>query len=225
MKTNKVLLKLGIPLVGLAVGAIVLLIVFFILGSWWSSPPSVLGFSVFGLDEGPEQPIDFPHVVHVQGVGLDCQFCHRTASTSEAAGIPPVQQCMFCHSVITGGDNAEIAKLRDAFFGTTTAEGEKVPPQPINWVRVHRLPDHVQFVHEVHIGLFTDLEGDRPAQLEVRARASQEGISLMQAACSTCHGDVGSMVRVEQVRNLKMRDCVDCHRANNAPTDCSTCHY
>ena len=215
MKSNKVLLKLGVPLVGLAVGAIVLLTVFFILGSWWSSPPSVLGFSVFGLDEGPEQPIAFPHVVHVQGVGLDCQFCHRTASTSEAAGIPAVQQCMFCHTVITGGDNAEIAKLLDAF----------ATQEPINWVRVHRLPDHVQFVHEVHIRLFTDLEGDSPAQLEVRARASQEGISLMQAACSTCHGDVGSMVKVEQVRNLKMRDCVDCHRANNAPTDCATCHY
>ena len=189
MSNNKVLLKIGISLAGLAGGALVALIAFFIINSWWSSPPSLFGFSVLGLGDSVEQPIAFPHTVHVQDVGLDCQFCHRTASTSEAAGIPAVQQCMFCHTVITGDGSPEIAKLVDAF-----ASGE-----PIDWVRVHRLPDHVQFLHEPHI---------------------QAGFS-----CSTCHGDVGSMVEVQQVRNLKMRDCVDCHRSLNAPTDCSTCHY
>ena len=132
--------------------------------------------------------------MHVQQVGLDCQFCHRTASTSEAAGIPAVEQCQFCHAPLridgsgTGGrkESAEIQKVVNA-------------TEPIDWVRVHRLPDHVQFIHEPHIRAGFD--------------------------CSTCHGDVGSMERVRQVRNLKMRDCVDCHRANNAPTDCATCHY
>ena len=213
MGINNTLLKIAIPLTGLAVGAVVLLVGIFLLNSWWSSPPSVFGFSVLNLGAGPEQPIAFPHTVHVQQVGLDCQFCHRTVSTAEAAGIPAVQQCLFCHDLgrIDGSEfdsegrkvpdtaNAEIVKLQGAFYGRTLEDGTREPPQPINWVRVHRLPDHVQFIHEPHI---------------------QAGFT-----CSTCHGDVETMERVEQVRNLKMRDCVDCHRANNAPTDCATCHY
>jgi hypothetical protein len=197
MRTNSLAIKIAISAIGLTLGIIVLLIALFFIRSWWSTPPAVLGFA-----EGPEQPIAFPHTVHVQQAGLDCQFCHRTVSTDEAAGIPAVQQCLFCHDFmrIDGSQSAsataegEIAKLRAAFYG---ANGEE--PAPINWVRVHRLPDSVQFVHSPHI---------------------QAGVS-----CSTCHGDVGSMEVVKQVRNLKMRDCVDCHRQNNVATDCTTCHY
>ena len=153
---------------------------------------------MLGFGEGPEQPIAFPHTVHVNTAGLDCQFCHRTVATEEAAGIPAVAQCRFCHDFdrITGTNSAsataeeEIAKLIGELGGE---------PGPVDWVRVHRLPDHVQFVHAPHI---------------------QQGLS-----CSTCHGDIASMEVVRQVRNLKMRDCVDCHRDNGAPTDCTTCHY
>jgi hypothetical protein len=213
MGANKTLLKIAVPLTGLAVGALVLLVGFFLFSSWWSSPPTPFGFTILNLGTGPEQPIDFPHTVHVQEVGLDCQFCHRTASAEEAAGIPAVQQCLFCHDFgrIDGSEfdssgnkvadtaKPEIVKLQEAFYGGTLEDGSELPPEPIDWVRVHRLPDHVQFLHQPHI---------------------QAGFS-----CSTCHGDVGSMEQVKQVRNLKMRDCVDCHRANNAPTDCTTCHY
>ena len=191
------LLKITIGVGVLAMIAAGVFVGYVVLKSWWSLPPSLLGF-----DEGPTQPIAFPHTVHVQEAGLDCQFCHRTASKEEAAGVPAVQQCMFCHDFlrIDGSKSesptaqSEIAKLRGYYHGV----GEE-PPKPINWVRVHRLPDHVQFLHTPHI---------------------QAGFT-----CSTCHGDIGSMVKVKQVRNLKMRDCVDCHRNNNAPTDCSTCHY
>ena len=92
----------------------------------------------------------------------------------------------------------EIKKLRDAF-----SDGDA-----IDWLRVHRVPDHVHFVHEAHIKFFSERDG---------VEAS--------AVCSTCHGDVGSMEKVRQVRTLKMSDCVDCHRDNGAPTDCTTCHY
>jgi hypothetical protein len=182
--------KIAIPAAGLLVAVVVALIVYFVLQSWWSQPPAVLGFG-----SGPEQPIAFPHTTHVTVDGLDCQFCHRTVATDEAASVPAVGQCLFCHgdgdlgkidgSLISADAQAELAKLLDG--------------DVINWTRVHRLPDSVQFVHSPHI---------------------QAGF-----ACSTCHGDVGSMEVVEQVRNLKMRDCVDCHRQNNAPTDCTTCHY
>ena len=189
---NNTVIKIMVPAIGLSIAVVVALVGYFILSAWWAQPPAVLGFG-----DGPDQPIAFPHVTHVSQAGIDCQFCHRTVSTEEAAGIPAVAQCQFCHDFgrIDGSESdsntaqAEIAKLFD----------EQGFPQAINWTRVHRLPDHVQFVHAPHI---------------------QNGIS-----CSTCHGDVGSMQVVEQVRNLKMRDCVDCHRDNNAPTDCTTCHF
>jgi hypothetical protein len=189
---NSTLVKIMIPVIGLMVALITAVVGYFVFQSWWSQPPAVLGFG-----DGPTQPIAFPHTTHVTEAGIDCQFCHRTVSTDEAASIPAVAQCQFCHDFgkIDGSastsDTAqtEIAKLFD----------EAGNAQAINWVRVHRVPDHVQFVHAPHI---------------------QNGVS-----CSTCHGDIGSMEVVEQVRNLKMRDCVDCHRDNNAPTDCATCHY
>lgn len=186
-------IKIIVPSIGLALAIVLALIGYFVIQAWWSQPPAVLGFG-----DGPEQPIAFPHTVHVNTAGLDCQFCHRTVSTDEAAGVPAVAQCQFCHDFdrITGANSSspsaqeEIAKLIGELGGV---------PDPVNWVRVHRMPDHVQFVHAPHI---------------------QQGF-----ACSTCHGDIASMQVVEQVRNLKMRDCVDCHRENNAPTDCTTCHY
>ncbi len=135
----------------------------------------------------PRQPIDFPHTLH-SALIPDCTFCHRTAHTEAAAGLPALQQCMFCHQV-AGREREEVQKLLAAWD-----DGET-----IDWVRVHQVPDHVQFVHEAHIRAGFD--------------------------CSTCHGAVQEMERVRQVRDLRMDDCVACHQENNAPTDCTTCHY
>lgn len=181
--------KILVPIVGLGIGIIVVLAAVFFTRAVFSTP-----FQVFGMGAGPDQPIDFPHDVHVEKVGIECTFCHRTVDTQKAAGIPAIEQCMFCHKDLGNdqfikADSEELDKLRN-YFETGT---------PIDWERVHRLADHVQFVHEAHINA---------------------GIT-----CSTCHGDVGGMQKVEQVRDLKMGDCVDCHRANNAPTDCAACHY
>lgn len=172
-----------------AVGLLVVGAIVFFLGNAWFGLP-------VGAD-GPEQPIAFPHTVHAGaeadgGLGLDCTFCHRNVEKGPAATIPSVQQCMFCHSQVGGTSEkaqAEITKLR------TKAENS----EPVKWLRVHRLPDHVQFVHDAHI---------------------RAGFT-----CSTCHGDVETMTKVKQVRPLKMGDCVDCHRENNGPTDCAVCHY
>ena len=185
---NNTLVKIAIPVIGLGVALVIAFIAYFVISAWWGQPPPVLGFG-----DGPEQPVAFPHTAHVAEAGIDCQFCHRTVNTDEAASIPPVEQCLFCHNFgkIDGSETSPEAEAEIAEF----IEGL----EPINWVRVHRMPDHVQFLHAPHI---------------------QQGIT-----CSTCHGDVGSMEVVRQVRSLKMADCVDCHRDNNAPTDCATCHY
>ncbi len=203
-------IKLSWKLLPLALGGLVAtlgmgFVVVYLLTAWWSQP--LFGFGA----GGPDQPIAFPHVVHVTDAGIQCEFCHRNVVKGEAATLPAVEQCIFCHETITGQGNLEIEKLL-AYAGLVlNPEGTPVPsltPQPINWERVHRLPDHVQFAHEPHVRFFTQVQG-----------------MPLQQACSQCHGNVAAMTKVKQVRTLKMGDCVDCHRDNNAPTDCATCHY
>ena len=169
--------KIAVPVVGLllVIGGIV--VVFGVLQAWWSLPPGLVRVKA-------TQPIDFPHSVHVQDAQIDCQFCHRTVADTEAASLPAVQQCYFCHQIIAK-DSPEVVKIITAFEND----------EPINWIRVHRLPDHTQFVHDVHVRFFSETNKVAVSQV-----------------CSICHGDVGSMGIAEQVRNLKMRDCVDCHR-------------
>ena len=170
---------------------IVVAIATFVISAWLGLP-----LDAFGVNDGPDQPIAFPHPTHVEDLGLDCTFCHRNVTEGAAATIPAVGLCMSCHLTV-GDDKPEVEKLRN--FHTNGI--------PVNWVRVHRVPDHVNFVHEPHIRHFSEQYG---------------GAS---GTCQLCHGDVGSMVKVRQVRSLKMGDCVNCHRDNEAPTDCTTCHY
>lgn len=210
------IVKLMVPLVGLVIGVAGLVVTVGILKAWWSMP--------FGpVQAKASQPIAFRHDLHVQN-GIDCQFCHRAVAEYDAATYPAVQLCVFCHQVVKnvdGEESPEIAKVLAAY-----ENGD-----PLNWGRVHRLPDHVQFVHEAHIQFFSTENKVAPSQV-----------------CAICHGDVGKMKIDEQVRNLKMRDCVDCHRGGffnyltpesaaavrreidmgerrQAPTDCATCHY
>jgi hypothetical protein len=206
---------LALAAVGLGVTGILGFVLVVLLISWFSNPP-------FGLGNAPPQPVAFPHTVHAGvpadgGMGIQCEFCHRNVTKGEAATVPAVEQCLFCHKEVTGRDEtatAEIQKVRQAFEDGV----------PIDWERVHRLPDHVRFVHEAHIRFFTDPE-------VVMTRTSINGEKLNAAlsvpeTCSICHGDVARMTEVQPKRfqSLKMGTCLDCHRENNAPTDCTVCH-
>lgn len=162
------------------------------------------------LSAGPDQPVGFTHLTHAGTLQMDCTFCHRNVEKGSNASVPAVQQCMFCHSVVTEGtrdpavQNVEIAKVREAYAGG----------HPIDWIRVHRLPDHVRFIHEAHV----------------------RALGPAPQSCTVCHGDISKTKKVEQVQSLKMGDCVSCHRGDrevpiggamkrfNAPTDCTTCH-
>ena len=192
---SKKTLYVLIPVAGLTVLAGVVLILAFLVRAWFATPIEVFGFS----PTTPEQPIAFPHTKHVEQAGIDCVFCHRNVAIGKSATVPAVEQCMFCHRIIKGSDAPEeVAKLVKAW-------DDKMP---INWERVHRLPDHVRFSHEPHLTYFTKVKGMDANQV-----------------CSTCHGNVGGMEVVKQVEALKMAYCVDCHRENNAPTDCVICHH
>ena len=189
--TRRQLIKHGIlGVITLGVLVVTAVALTFVISAW-------LGRPVVFATEGPDQPIAFPHPTHVEDLGMDCTFCHRNVTEGAAATIPSAGLCMTCHEVV-GDGLEEIEKLREMH-----EEG-----RPIDWVRVHRVPDHVHFVHEAHIRFFSERDGVEET-----------------AVCATCHGDVGAMEKVEQVRDLKMGDCVNCHRDNGAPTDCTACHY
>src|SRR5690349_22700782 len=98
-----------------------------------------------------EQPVPFSHEHHVGGLGIDCRYCHTTVETSSSAGIPPTYTCMSCHSQIWN-DSPMLQPVRDSLANNT----------PIEWNRVHNLPDFVYFDHSIHV---------------------QKGV-----ACVTCHG-------------------------------------
>lgn len=146
-----------------------------------------LGYHWLRSDPAPEQPIAFPHTVHAGRLRMPCTFCHEFAERSRFAGAPPVQKCMECHQSVAT-DRPEIRKLA----------GYHREGKPIEWTRVHALPDFIYFSHKRHL---------------------KAGLS-----CAECHGDVASMARVRRVNSLKMGWCVSCHGARGAPRDCATCH-
>jgi len=88
----------------------------------------------------PDQPVPFSHKHHVEGLGLQCQYCHTTVERSSYAGIPPTKTCMNCHSQIW--TNAQLLEpVRQSW-----ATGES-----LKWTKVHDLPDYVYFSHEIHV--------------------------------------------------------------------------
>jgi Cytochrome c7 and related cytochrome c len=140
---------------------------------------------------GPEQPIAFPHPVHVQKLGMNCLYCHYSANKSPDPGLPAVATCMGCHTIIRpelrasdigpARRSAEIAKLHR--YAGVDSVGRI--PKPIPWQRIHKVPDYVNFPHMRHVNA---------------------GVT-----CQACHGDVQNMNRVYQYSSLNMGWCVRCH--------------
>src|SRR5690242_2634091 len=122
------------------------------------------------------QPVPFSHQHHVTGLGIDCRYCHTSVETSSFAGIPPTSTCMNCHSQIW--TNAAMLEPVRASYRTG---------QPLQWNRVHRLPDYVHFNHSIHVA---------------------KGIG-----CASCHGRIDKMNLVYQASPLTMEWCISCHRA------------
>lgn len=152
-------------------------------------------------DYEPDQPIYYSHKVHAGKNQISCLYCHGGAYEGKQAAIPSVNVCMNCHMTINeyGGEQiyrkdgskvdgtAEIQKLYeyagwDPSSRTYTGKGK-----PIEWVRIHNLPDHVYFNHAQH----------------TKAGKQQ---------CQTCHGEITNMDEVYQFADLSMGWCVNCHR-------------
>lgn len=129
----------------------------------------------------PGQPLYFDHQVHVQQVGLDCAFCHRTAAQGITAGYPDVQQCMFCHVVVDRGQPATaVAELRQAWVDRRT----------IDWERIHLIPDHSRFPHEAHVQAGVPCATCH-GPVEQMGQVVQVR-SLKMGDCVACHQDTGA---------------------------------
>tara|TARA_X000000368_G_scaffold319836_1_gene257042 strand:- start:115 stop:1332 length:1218 start_codon:yes stop_codon:yes gene_type:complete len=140
----------------------------------------------------PLQPIEFSHKIHAGQNGIDCNYCHSSARKSKHSGIPSADLCMNCHTYINEGTitgTKEIQKIYDAigFDSDTRTYIEGYEQKPIEWVRIHNLPDHAYFNHSQHV-----VAG--------------------KIECQECHGPVEEMDVLYQYSELTMGWCVECHR-------------
>lgn len=124
----------------------------------------------------PAQPVPFSHRLHAGELQLDCRYCHAQVERAAVASVPPTKVCMNCHNLVAR-DKATLAVIRDS-----AASGH-----PVEWVRVHKVPEYAYFDHSVHVNA---------------------GVG-----CSSCHGDVRSMEVVTQQEPLSMGWCLECHRS------------
>ena len=213
-----------LALAGLLATAIVAFIVVVLFMSWFSNPP-------FGWGDAPDQPIPFPHTVHAGpvsegGHAIQCEFCHRNVTTGAAATVPAVEVCVICHKQVNGGNVAAADTAEpETLINIQRVLDKHADGRGIDWERVHRLPDHVRFVHEAHLRFFT--QGDpRTVTLPVGDEEPMQLPVSAPEACTVCHGDVATMTEVQPQdgQSLKMGTCLDCHRENSVSTDCTVCH-
>ncbi len=169
-----------------------------------------------GVDKGyaPIQPIHYSHKIHAGDNEIECKYCHSSARVSKNAGIPSLNLCMNCHENIneyTGRPEGpsqedlamgytnefytgEIKKLYKAVGWDEDERRYTGETQPVEWVRVHNLPDFAYFNHSQHV-------------------------SVAGIECQTCHGPVEEMEIMEQYAPLTMGWCIDCHRQTDVKVE------
>jgi cytochrome c551/c552 len=169
-----------------------------------------------GVDQGyaPIQPIHYSHKIHAGDNKIECKYCHSSARVSKHSGIPSLNVCMNCHKSVyeyTGNPEGpsqedlangytnefytgEIKKLYKAVGWDEETQNYTGESQPVEWVRIHNLPDFAYFNHSQHV-------------------------SVAGVECQTCHGPVEEMEIMYQYSPLTMGWCIDCHRETNVKVE------
>ena len=163
-----------------------------------------------GVDQGyaPIQEIHYSHRIHAGDNKIECKYCHSSARVSKHSGIPSLNVCMNCHKSISevapetlaegagfGVDyNKEIDKLYAAVGWDEENQKYTGETKPVEWTRIHNLPDFAYFNHSQHV-------------------------SVAGVECQTCHGPIEEMEIVEQFAPLTMGWCVNCHRETNVKVE------
>ncbi len=150
----------------------------------------------------PVQPIYYSHKVHAGTNQISCLYCHSGAQDSKFSNIPSVNVCMNCHKGIKEYKGPDVLTREDGTAVNGTAEIQKLYAyagwnpntktydklgKPIEWVKIHSLPDHVYFNHSQHV-------------------------KVGKQQCQTCHGNIQEMGEVKQFSDLSMGWCINCHR-------------
>ena len=141
-----------------------------VIGGWYYLSPEF-----YEVGYQPEQPVPYNHAFHAGQLGMDCRYCHNHVEQSPHANVPSTQTCMNCHGVVAT-QSAKLLPVRESW-----ATGV-----PIEWVKVHHLPDYAQFSHAAHVNV---------------------GVG-----CESCHGRIDQMEVVQVVEPLSMGWCLECHR-------------
>jgi mono/diheme cytochrome c family protein len=168
---------------------IVLLCVIFLGSAGWK------GMWEVGVHTGyqPVQPIKFSHQLHAGINKVDCQYCHSGAYSSKNASIPSLNVCMNCHNYVTasekydGKTSPEIMKIYQALDYNEDTKQYGTNTKPVEWIRIHNLPDLAYFNHSQHV-------------------------SVAGIECQKCHGPIQTMEEVYQYAPLTMKWCINCHR-------------
>ncbi|MBE2203278.1 MAG: cytochrome c3 family protein [Chthoniobacterales bacterium] len=124
----------------------------------------------------PTQPVPYSHAIHVEQLGMDCRYCHSYVEVASHSNVPTTQTCMACHTQIRA-NSPKLEAVRESWK----------TGQPVNWVRIHKVPDYTYFNHAAHVN---------------------RGVS-----CFSCHGSINEMTTVFQDQPQSMSWCLDCHRA------------
>jgi len=175
------------------VGVLSIILVFVGMKGCWDACFNIGVYYDYRTQKGykPEQPIKFSHKLHAGDNEIACQYCHNSVEKSRHAGIPSVNICMNCHKGISSGPvykEKEIAKIYAAAgFNAKTGVYDESKQNPLKWIKVHNLPDHVYFNHSQHV-------------------------VVGQIKCESCHGNVKEMTVAEQKAPLTMKWCIECHR-------------
>ena len=178
-----------------------LTVILFVMGGYLTTKGAIgLGRN---KDYQPDQPIYYSHKVHAGTNQINCLYCHGGAEQGKHANIPSVNVCMNCHKAVNEykgeklyteegkevDGTAEIHKLYEYAGADKDNLGAWDPSKakPIEWVKIHNLPDHVYFNHSQHV-------------------------KAGKVQCQTCHGEINKMDEVKQFTDLSMGWCVNCHR-------------
>ena len=198
-------------LIGLIVTANVL-----ILGVWYYLSPEYTD-----VGYAPKQPVPYSHQIHVDKLGLDCQYCHTSVFESKQANVPPTQTCMNCHSQIKT-DSEKLAPIRESW------ETNKA----IEWVRVNNLADYAYFNHAAHVNVGVGCESCHGRIDKMEVVYQSEPLSM--SWCLDCHRAPEKNLRpVEEVTTMgyKVENQLilgaELVRKNNVspPLYCQGCHY
>ncbi len=156
-----------------------------VVGTWYYATPDF-----FEIGYQPEQPVAFSHRIHSGQLGIDCRYCHTNVEESAHSNVPDTATCMSCHTGDVATDQAYLR--RDLWLSHKENEhlvelrSNYQTGEPIQWRRIHKLPDYAHFNHAVHVNA---------------------GVS-----CYSCHGRIDQHEVARQVESLSMGWCLDCHR-------------